>query len=400
MSKTSKAFGFYPESLRIDAGAIQIDPLPPIDEVVRGVLAGDQVEDGWIYAPPQGVRDLMSGQIRQRPYSARVFGLPQTHMIEHAGADGDEHLDFLVWALSFFVGMRLTTTEADFLDATPARRGTLVDFVMRTQDISKGMELAERFWTNNRHEPRNAQRFAAAVHALFLGQNPRALQFEEFIYLYTAVDACYKLAAELRQPTKKKLNRERIEWMCGEFGLETPDWAKQSVSGGVEVAAIRNDALHEALYVDAPLGFAVHGADSFGNLPLEMVALICRLLMALIGGNDSSYVGSAVDTRQAARSRIEIARVVAARRYPELSRPHDPARAPAFPEIPFRMHSKLHFRVHSRKMNTPITQCISCFFCCWGGRFALRHCGQPPRGSDLQPGQVDGCGRKSAGLAS
>ena len=298
MSKTSKAFGFYPEPLRIDAGPIRIDPLPQFEEVAREVVAGAQVEDDWIYALPQGVRDLMSGQIRQRPYNARVFGLPKTHTIEHAGAAGDEHLDFLVWALSFFVGMRLTTTEAGFLDATPARRGTLVDFVAKEQTISKGMELAERFWTNNLHEPRNAQRFAAAVHALFLSQNPRALQFEEFIYSYTAVDACYKLAAELRQLTRKKLHRERIEWMCDEFGLETPDWAKQSASGGVEVAAIRNDALHEALYVDAPLGFAVHGAGSFGNLPLEMVALICRLLVALIGGNDPSYVGSAVNTRQ------------------------------------------------------------------------------------------------------
>ena len=298
MSKTSKAFGFYPESLRIDAGPIRIEPLPQLDDVVRGVRTSDEVEDGWIYAPPQGVRDLMSGQIRQRPYSARVFGLPQTHTIEHAHAEGDEHLDFLVWVLSFLVGMRLTTTKAGFLDATPARRGSLVDFVTRTQNTSKGMELAERFWANNRHEPANAQRFAAAIHALFLGQNPRALQFEEFIYLYTAVDACYKLAAVLRQPPKKKLHRERIEWMCGEFGLDTPDWAKQSTSGGVEVAAIRNDALHEALYVDASLGFAVHGAGSFGNLPLEMVALVCRLLVALIGGNDPSYVGSAVDTRQ------------------------------------------------------------------------------------------------------
>ena len=298
MGKTSKAFGFYPEPLRIDAGPIRIDSLPQLDEVVRGVLAGDRLEDSWIYAPPQGVGDLMSGQIRQQPYSRRIFDLPQTHTIEHAGADGDEHLDFLVWALSFFVGMRLTTTEFGFLDATPARRGTLVDFVTRTRDISKGIELAERFWTNNRHEPRNAQRFAAAVHALFLGQNRQALQFEEFIYLYTAVDACYSLARQFRQPSKRKPHAQRIEWMCGEFGLETPDWAKPSADGEVEVATIRNDALHEALYVDTPLGFSVHGGGSFGNLPLEMVALVCRLLVVLIGANDPSYVGSALDTRQ------------------------------------------------------------------------------------------------------
>ena len=298
MSKTRKAFGFCPDSLRIDAGPIRIEPLPQLDEVARRVLAGDEVDNGWIYAPPQGVRDLVSGQARERPYSARVFGLPQTHTIEHAGAEGDEHLDFLVWALSFFVGMRLTTTEAGFLDATPAKRGKLVDFVLRGQSLGKGMELAERFWTDNRHKPRNTRRFAAAIHALFLGQNPQALQFEEFIYLYTALDACYRLAAESRQVSKDESHPRRIRWMCAEFGLQTPDWARPSAKGGVEVAAIRNCALHEALYLDAPLGFAVHGGGSFGNLPLEMVALVCRLLVALIGGTDLSYIASSVDTRQ------------------------------------------------------------------------------------------------------
>ena len=241
MNKTKKAFGFYPEPLRIDAGPIRIEPVPQLDEVAGRVLSGDDVENGWIYAPPQGVRELLSRQIRERPYSARVFCLPQTHTIEHASAEGDEHLDFLVWVLSFFVGMRLTTVDAGFLDATPAKPGKLVDFVLLGQSLGKAMELAERFWIENRHEPRNYRRFAAAIHALFLGQYPQALQFEKFIYLYTAIDACYRLAAEFRQPCKKKTHAKRIEWMCSEFVLETPDWAKPSASGGVEVAAIRND---------------------------------------------------------------------------------------------------------------------------------------------------------------
>ena len=36
------------------------------------------------------------------------------------------------------------------------------------------------------------------VHALFLGQFPQSLQFERFIYMYTAIDACYSLAAKLQ----------------------------------------------------------------------------------------------------------------------------------------------------------------------------------------------------------
>ena len=86
MNKSRKTFGFYPEPLRIEAGSIRIEPLARLDEVSGGVLSGDEVESGWIYAPPQEVRELVSGEVRQRPYSARVFGLPHTHTIEHAGA--------------------------------------------------------------------------------------------------------------------------------------------------------------------------------------------------------------------------------------------------------------------------------------------------------------------------
>jgi hypothetical protein len=50
-----------------------------------------------------------------------VFGLPKRHVIEHAAADSDDHLTFHLWAFSFFTGMRLTATEAGFVDATRRR---------------------------------------------------------------------------------------------------------------------------------------------------------------------------------------------------------------------------------------------------------------------------------------
>ena len=111
-------------------------------------------------------------------------------MLELAKATGDEHVVFHLWALSFFLGMRLSATEAGFLDATPVKPGKLVDFVLPGRSLERAIDLADEFWMANRGEPRNAQRFAAAVHALFLGQYPQALQFERFIYLYTAIDAC------------------------------------------------------------------------------------------------------------------------------------------------------------------------------------------------------------------
>ena len=300
MTGIEKEFGFYPQPVEVDVGDVTIRALVDFDEIVEGVQSSDLVHDGWIYAGLKQSPDLPSRQIRERPFSARVFGLGKTHRFEHGSATGEEHVAFHLWTLSFFLGMRLTATDGGFLDATPIKPGKLVDFVLLGGSLAGAVELAEAFWLSNRGEPRNARRFGAAVHALFLGQYPQALQFEEFIYLYTAIDACYKLAESLRRPARKLSHAARIEWMCNEFGIQTPAWAQTAGAGGggTEVSVLRNDALHEALYVDEPLGFALHGAAAGENVTLEMIALVCRLLVALIGGQDSSYLASAVNTRQ------------------------------------------------------------------------------------------------------
>ncbi len=160
---------------------------------MESVFAADEVEDGWIYAPPQQTRDVMSGEVRTGPYSARVFGLSKTHVIEHAAATGEDHLDFHVWSLSFFLGTRLSTTDAGFLDTPTVKRGSFVDFVLLGPGLEEAVALTDRFWTKNLGQPRDAKRFASAIHALFLGQYRQALQFEEFIYLYAALDACFAL---------------------------------------------------------------------------------------------------------------------------------------------------------------------------------------------------------------
>ena len=256
------------------------------------------VDSGWVYAPRQEVKDFVSGGVRDQPFNARVFGLPKTHVIEHAAADSEEQVDFHVWVLSFFLGVRLTTTDAGFLDATPVKGGKLVDFTLLGRNISRVFELAEEFWECNRDEPRNARRYVAAVHALYLGQSPQSLEFERFVYLYTAIDACYALARSLRNESGYHRHAGRLAWTCGEFGVQVPVWAKRSARGDIEVATVRNDTLHEALFMDAPLGFAVHREGSSIDLTLEMSAVVCRLLVALIGVGNDTYVGSTTDSRQ------------------------------------------------------------------------------------------------------
>lgn len=291
-------FGYSPDRLEISAGEITVAPLLEQRQRVADVESSEGVESDWIYAPLQQVRNF-GGSVRDCPYPSRVFGLPKTHSIEHLSADSHDHLVFHVWALSFFTGTRLTTTEAGYLDATPLKSGTLVDFRPGKRSLEAAVSVAESFWQSNRSNPQAMALFAGAVHALFLGQNPLKLQFERFMLLYSAFDACFALAQLLRPVGgPRPSHAARVSWMCGLFGMPVPEWADPGAPSGAVVAAIRNQTVHEALFMGEPLGFALHGVGTGQNLTLEMEALICRLLVALIGGDDVDYVRSPIGTRQ------------------------------------------------------------------------------------------------------
>lgn len=286
-----KKFGFYPWPLEIKAGPVAVSTRPNLERTARELCASDCVEGDWFYAPPPRRHD----DVQTLPYSSRVFGLPKTHTIEHATASSTDHIDFHLWVLSFFVSMRLTAAEAGFLDATPVKPRMLVDFVLHGSGLTRAVELAEDFWMTNLAEPVRAKRFAAAVHALFLGQNPQNLPFERFTYFYLALDAAFALAKAVHQLRCYIRHASRIDWMCEKYEMTTPAWAEP---GNAEVAAIRNCTLHEALFMNEPLGFAGLAGGPSRYLTLEMRALVCRLLVALIGGEDPDYVQSPVNTRQ------------------------------------------------------------------------------------------------------
>lgn len=290
-------FGYCPETLNLNAGSIRVRPLPDLQDKQKEVSSSNLVEREWIYPGVRQVHQMGAG-IRSLPYCNRIFGLPKTHSVEHDAADGQDHINFHVWALSFFLGMRLTTTPAGFIDATPIIPRKLIDFVLVKRGLEKSLTLSETFWHANRGNPQCAKIFSAAVHALFLAQNPRLLQFESFMLLYTSLDACFALASLLHSPPKRLTHANRIAWMCVQFGMEVPSWTNAAKFGKPEVAVIRNATFHEALFVGEPLGFALHGIGMESNITLEMQALICRLLVALIGAGTADYVRSALSTRQ------------------------------------------------------------------------------------------------------
>ena len=297
MAGQRSEFGYFPRPLDITVGPVSIATLAGLPETVADIEADPGREGKWIYAPLQPVAHL-GGGTSVRPYPARIFGLPKTHAIVHATASEIDQVDFHVWSLSFFSGMRFTITEAGFLDSTPIEPGVLVDFVLMGGSLPKSIELAEAFWIDNRAVPERARIWVAAVHALFMSQNPQHLQFERFTLLYTALDACFALAKSINPPPKSLTHSQRIAWMCDWLGMPVPAWADPAGGGGAQVAGTRNPAVHEALYMGEPLGFALHGVGGGPNLTLEMSGLVSRLLVALLGARNNRYISSSTGTRQ------------------------------------------------------------------------------------------------------
>ncbi|MFO3723807.1 hypothetical protein [Pseudomonas sp. HLMP] len=300
ISGISAEFGYYPIRWNLETENFSILTLPDHEETVSLTTEDANVIDGWLYPPSQKRLDFVSGIVRSMPYSSRVFGLPKTHALTLYRSKNQDDLDFVVWCLSLFTGMRLTTTEAGFLDATPVKPHKLVDFVLHRRTLIEAVHLALDFLEQERDAPRTPKRIAAVIHALFLAQYPQSLPFERFQYLYMALDGCFKLL-EVKEKTNLRVpHARRIQWMCEKFDIPLPEWA-ESKAGASPLSTARNDAIHEAIFFDEPLGFSIYGGNKPDgnptNVTLQMKALVCRLLVAILGRADTTYVKSPVNTR-------------------------------------------------------------------------------------------------------
>lgn len=285
MPVRSVTLGYYPLDCTHQVDGISLTNLPDCQQNVIDIEASNAVHNDWLYAP----------QSSTLPYCDRIFSLPKTHVLTHENSEGVDHMEFLVWCIGFFLGMRLTTTEAGFLDATPIKPGQLTDFVL--SNLQQAIVLSESFWRQHAQDDRKVKRIEGIIHTLFLSWNPQYLDFEKFTYLYTALDACYALTKSIFAPNASPSHANRLHWMCQQLGMSTPSWALPTKQG-TEISLVRNDSFHEALFFEKPLGFAIYDFSvQQSNVLLEMQALVCRLIVALLGKPNCSYVRSPVGSR-------------------------------------------------------------------------------------------------------
>jgi hypothetical protein len=293
-------FGFYPLQFDADYGDVHIETRDDFESSVKAVKSEPSVGGDWIYSPHKELHALGSNSIRVLPYPTRVFGLPKTHTLSHR-MDDPVRLHFLVWCFGFFVGMRMSDQQAGFLDATPIKPGVSNDIVWFGDSVIAALGAADEFFTANANAPKVELALRAAIHSYLASDIPTLLDYERFIHLYTAVDACYAASGFIAgKPKKNVRHAERIAYLCDEIGLPVPWWADRN---SAFVAKQRNETLHEGLFFGEPWGFSIFGGNQHNDpkqqmLLLEMQKLICRIVIALLGIQNREYLTSSVSDRQ------------------------------------------------------------------------------------------------------
>ena len=258
-----RKFGFFTEALDLDCGDIKISTLPKTKEIRKEINKYPNVYKDIIYGPRLQLNkehinfkdNTEEKSIIKLPYSSYIFPLPNTHVIKSKRIKDERYIDFLIWVLSFFVGVRLTTvaTKNGFIGYAPLKRGYLTDFFCG--DLCSAIDLGRKFWRSDTYGKANSKNLVSALHTLYIMQKPHQLQlqFEEFIYSYLAIDTCYSIVERMNTKKENIPHSERVGWMCKKLKIKIPDWAKCKKKKGSKkkyskLSVLRNKVFHESLY--------------------------------------------------------------------------------------------------------------------------------------------------------
>ena len=292
-----RKFGFFTEAIDFKCGDIEISTLPETEEIRKTINKASNVYKDIVYGPrlqlnrikinfKNNTEEKITDQL---PYNAYIFPLPNTHVIKSKRIKDENYIDFLVWVLSFFVGVRLTTVaeKNGFISYAPLKRNYLTDF--SCYDLCSAIDLGRKFWRSN--SKASSRKLVSAIHTLYFMQKPPELQlqFEEFMYSYIAIDTCYSIVKRKNPPKKSISHNERIKWMCKELKIKVPDWAKYRKCKKSKLSNLRNKVFHEGLYAGGLLGSKPYKNKRVTSITYEMKNFVCRLVAVILGVQDKNY---------------------------------------------------------------------------------------------------------------
>ena len=233
-------FGWMNKRVCLKSSQFEISPVQNFDTAISEIIEHPRYDD-WLEMP--------SGCTR--------FELPATHYLEvDSTAINDNLASLLISVFGFLDGLNLKLCGEGHLHRTPHQLGTLVEFIPSGKDVEKVLDLVIAFHQKHIFQPQVISLMIAAVH-WYLTSQSYTHHFEQFAWQYTVLENLVKLASTL---TKRKFTDSRLSELAGYYKVNL-----HVAFGDSEIAAknakalvqCRNKLMHEALWCDQPIGYAV-----------------------------------------------------------------------------------------------------------------------------------------------
>ncbi len=203
----------------------------------------------------------------------------------------------LIWVFGFLVGMRLSDQDRGFLDAAAVSPGMSNDVLWCGDSLQAALSQSDAFFLKHASNRKVETAIRAVIHSYLLATNPTLLDFERFIYLYTALEAAFTAYTHVHGKTA--FNQGKLVFLCDSLKVKKPDW----VANKAFLFDPRNETLHEGLFFGKPWGFGTFGGSQsstpeYATILHQLQNLLCRIVLALLDLRDEAYLQSAVDDRQ------------------------------------------------------------------------------------------------------
>ena len=292
-------FGFWPQSWKLNAGRIKIQPLTNFDELVGKMDRCGQVSGSWFYPPLTRAHDPKLAPEASPQIPATVYSLTATHELETTEKEFGE---FVIALVGLLTGLRLIPEKWKHFYRTAIKPNAFSDLICHPEEIERVIGQADVFWHTSNSEVKRL--IFGAIHWRSFCESYQH-EFERFGGQYTVLDTCYRIYRQThpRAPRKDDRHAERPGALAKAYGLKVPPWAiiqpTNSLSRKTEcsVSELRNAFFHEGLYGKEPIGFGYPDEAKFsGPIDLQLGNFNTRLILAIIGVK-CGYVRSAVDDR-------------------------------------------------------------------------------------------------------
>lgn len=271
---TRHLFGWTEKRLSVSLPQLEIVPHEDFDEAVSTVVESSLIDDNWL----------------KMPVGQKRIEWPCTHCLK---ADptviSNDLAVLLISVFGFLHGLKFTPDGIGHLHKTPRTCGTLVDFIPRSKDVEKALSIVIDFYTRHISNQEIISLTTAALHWYMTSQSYDH-HFEKFAWQYIVLDNIHKLTS-LICPIYRKQGQghghghdQRPVNLAKHYEVKLhvafSDQANPKPNAKV-LARYRNQLIHEARWLNEPLGYKV---DSSSHAVMQsLIRFNSQLILASLG---------------------------------------------------------------------------------------------------------------------